>query len=82
MLAGLDCLNRQWGTTGKDVGQGPTNFTYPIRCNPLAATASCMNISTDPSDACVISMDTVKCAIDVKQAAYTDAYRVILIGST
>ena len=72
----------QWGTTNNDKGTGGTSFAYPIACTPLSATASCTSMSVDPSDAAVTMLSNNSCNIDVKQASYTSAYRVIIIGQS
>lgn len=72
----------QWGTTNNDKGTGATSFAYPIACTPLSATASCTSMSVDPSDAAVTTLSNNSCNIDVKQASYTSAYRVIIIGQS
>ena len=72
----------QWGTTNNDKGAGGTSFAYPIACTPLSATASCTSMSVDPSDAAVTMLSNNSCNIDVKQASYTSAYRVIIIGQS
>ena len=70
----------QWGTTDKDKGVGAVRFVYPITCTPLSATASCTSMSDDPSDAAITTLMNNSCNIDVKQSAYTGAYRIIIIG--
>ena len=75
-------VSRQWGTTNNDKGAGGTSFAYPIACTPLSATASCTSMSVDPSDAAVTMLSNNSCNIDVKQASYTSAYRVIIIGQS
>ena len=77
---GLESSSRQWGTTDKDKGVGAARFVYPITCTPLSATASCTSMFDDPSDAAITTLMNNSCDIDVKQSAYTGAYRVIIIG--
>ena len=78
----LPSEHEQWGTTNNDKGAGGTSFAYPIACTPLSATASCTSMSVDPSDAAVTMLSNNSCNIDVKQASYTSAYRVIIIGQS
>ena len=57
-------------------------FYYPVTFNPSFALAGPANSGSNniANDAIVKKLETTSCTIDSTPAAYTGAYRVVVIG--
>lgn len=72
----------QWGLSTNDPGMGAGVFYYPVTFNPSFALAGPANSGANniANDAIVKKLETASCTIDSTSAAYTGAYRVVVIG--
>lgn len=72
----------QWGLSTNDPGMGAGVFYYPVTFNPSFALAGPANSGANniANDAIVKKLETASCTIDSTPAAYTGAYRVVVIG--
>ena len=75
--------SKQWGLSTNDPGMGGAVFYYPVTFNPSIALAgtTTLGVGNGPArDAVVTKLGTTSCTIDSTVAAYTGAYRVVVIG--
>ena len=72
----------QWGLSTNDPGMGGGVFYYPVTFNPFIALAGAiaLGVNNYANDAVVKNLGTTSCTIDSTPAAYTGAYRVVVIG--